>query len=344
VVVVLLLALLWRGVLAPSVSTAPQAGPSQAPTSKPLAAPVGGPPSAGAAPSSTGSAPVSAAAPIQTTGPEQRLQTARAALDAGRLDEARAIVDDLRVVASGTAGLGDVVATVYLRQGRALAEAGHHDEALAAFDVALQARPDDADMRAAKQQSTLQKRWDAMEAAWGKDEDATLAAAEEIFAADPEFRDVRQKLYALLVARGNRLAESGDRAAGMAALERARVVYPAGQEAAQSLVALTPTSVQPPTAVVRPPTPAPVQAAPKPVAPVIQAPAAAPPPTTASRPTSPPPPTPVPPRPTSPPPPTPVPPRPTSLPPPTPVPPPPTAAPAQNRPTIDQTIDGPFRR
>ena len=79
-------------------------------------------------------------------------------------------------------GLNEVVAAVYVRQGKALAEAGRHDDAQAAFDVALQARPDDADALAAKKQSTLQKRWDEMEAAWGKDDDAATRAAEDLFA------------------------------------------------------------------------------------------------------------------------------------------------------------------
>jgi serine/threonine-protein kinase len=276
-------------------------GPSR-PSSAPLQAPSG---------SSGAPAP-----PSNAISPEQRLQQARAALDGGKTDEARTAVDELRVGAPTLPGLPELVAAVYVRRGQALSESGQHDEAIAAFDVALEAQPGHAEASAGKKQATLQKLWDQMEAAWGKDEDAALKAAEEIFSTDPSFRDAREKLYALLVARGDRQREAGDRAAAAASYERAHEVRPDAPEAGQRLAALTPT----PTVVIRQPTPVPVQTR-APALPVIQLPE----PTAV-------PPTPVPPRPmvdpTRPP-------APTATPrpiPPTPVPPPPTPVPQPTKP------------
>jgi tetratricopeptide (TPR) repeat protein len=164
-------------------------------------------------------------------------------------------------------GLNDLVAAGYVRHGRAPAQAGRHDDALADFDVALQARPDDPDALAAKKQSTLQRRMDEMEAAWGKDDEAALAAAEEIFALDPGFREIRPKLYALLIAKADRLLAAGDRAAAVGVLGHAQEVAPPAVEARQRLLSLTPTPLPPPppTAVIR--QPAPIPAPPQQVAP-----------------------------------------------------------------------------
>ena len=60
-----------------------------------------------------------------------------------------------------------------------------------------------------------------MEANWGKDDDSAIKALEENMLLDPNFRETRPKLYALLIIKADRLIEAGEREAAFEALMRA---------------------------------------------------------------------------------------------------------------------------
>src|SRR5262249_17884929 len=85
----------------------------------------------------------------------------------------------------------------------------------------------------------LIRNWDRVEASWGRDEDATLAALEENYQLDPTFRDTSGKLYSALYSRAIRLRDSGDRQGAIDTLRHALDVNPKGEEARAALTALT---------------------------------------------------------------------------------------------------------
>lgn len=80
--------------------------------------------------------------------------------------------------------------------------------------------------------------WARMEASWDRDDEAAIAALEEIMQIDPNYRETKEKLYALLVGKADRLQKEGDRDGAIAALKRALEVKPDGVEAQQLLTSL----------------------------------------------------------------------------------------------------------
>jgi hypothetical protein len=73
---------------------------------------------------------------------------------------------------------------------------------------------------------------------------------------DPSYRDARQKLYALLISKADRLLAAGERDTAFQVLLQALNVGPDGAEAQKRLAMYTPTPTPrpPPVAPIRPPT------------------------------------------------------------------------------------------
>jgi serine/threonine-protein kinase len=236
------------------------------------AAPTANPP----AESTAGSMAARASAPQGTPLPAERLQAAQAAFDARRFDEAPTILDGLRQSEPNTPGLSDLAYRAQMEYGKALLDEGDLDSSWTAYSAALDIRPNDAAALEGQKHVALAKNWRVMEAAWGKDDEAAIRALEEIIELDQAYGETRQKLYALLISKADRLLSAGDRDAAFATLTRALQVLPEGGEAQRRLAAYTPT-----------PTPTPPPAQPKTQSP--------PPPPSKPQPPPPPPPAPPPP-------------------------------------------------
>jgi tetratricopeptide (TPR) repeat protein len=177
-----------------------------------------------------------------------------------------AALQALKASGSGAEGVDDALYRAYLGLGQQQREQGLLDDSYATYGEALALRPDDPVALNGQKQAVLAKLWNTMEAAWDQDEAVASAALEEIMVLDSGYRGANEKLYALLVARANRLIEAGDEEGVLVALRRARDVYPEGEEARLLIVEHTPRPT-PTTA------PAPVQQAPTPVSKPAQQPA-----------------------------------------------------------------------
>ncbi len=256
------------GVVGPQGETTPTPAPAKvtaapAVTSGPAvtAAP---PPTAPPAPATvTPAAPPTATSPPATPSPQQRLQTARASLEAGDFVQALALLNAIKQTDPATPGLDDALYQAHIGYGKALLDQGDFDHGYAEYTEALQLKPADGAAMDGQKQAVLAKNWARMEASWGKDDEAAIAALEEIMQVDAGYRDTRAKLYALLVAKADRLLGAGDRDGALPVLMRALEVNPDGAEARQRLASYTPT-------------PAPVRPAPPPAAPPAAPPAPAP--------------------------------------------------------------------
>jgi serine/threonine-protein kinase len=227
---------------APAPTTASAAAPTVAPTQPPAPTP----------------APTVAAVEVPTPSPEQQLATALAAIDRGDFPSAFSLLAGLLQLSPPPDGLDEARYRAHLGYGQQLLEQGQLDESAGQFDEALNVRPDDPAALEGQKQVTLAKLWQTMEAAWDQDEAIVSAALEEILALDPGYRDASLKLYALLVARGERLLAEGDTDGAIAAFQRAAQVYPDGPEAQARLAALT----APPAPEAAAPAPPPPAAAP----------------------------------------------------------------------------------
>ena len=190
---------------------------------------------------------------VPTPAPNDRLAQARAAAGAGNFAAALDILDNLRSTNPDLAGLDDARYDVHMGWAKALLDQGKPDDSNAQLGEALKIRPNDAAALDAQKQIVLSKNYASMEANWGKDDEAAIKALEDNMALDPGYRDTRQKLYALLIAKADRLTDAGERDEAFSVLMHALDVNPDGAEAKQRLAAYTPTPV-PPTAT---PVPAP---------------------------------------------------------------------------------------
>jgi tetratricopeptide (TPR) repeat protein len=115
--------------------------------------------------------------------------------------------------------------------GQKLLERGEHDASVAQYDAALAIRPDGREAQDGKRLVQQVRSWDRMEAQWDKDPEAALAAAEENYKIDPEWRGIRQKLYALLIGQAERQWGRGERDAARATLDRAKTIDPSAGDA-----------------------------------------------------------------------------------------------------------------
>ena len=220
-----------------------------------------------------------------TPAPSPVQQLAAAEELAARGETGRAIEVLLALKASDPTvpGVDDALYRAYLLHGNTLLDAGDFDGSWAAFGKAGELRANAVEPRERQSRVILAKQYRAMEDAWDRDEDAAVAAAEDAFKIDPAYREIRSKLYALLIRKADRLTGRGDRDGAFPLLLRAQEIVPDAPEARERLRPYTPTPV-PPTAVpVVQPASAPAQskpvqpaAAPAQSAPVQSQPAAAP--------------------------------------------------------------------
>jgi serine/threonine-protein kinase len=210
-----------------------------------------------------------------TPGAAQRLETAQRLLDQGQLDQAIPLLEAIQQQDPSTAGLPDALVRAYDAQGQDALSHDNLDAGQAAFDKALALRSDDAAAQTGKKRISARRAWGQMEAAWGKDDDAVIAALETVRRDDPEYRpsDVRDKLYVVRLGRADNLLKAGDAEGAVEELKRAQEVDPNRPEAKLRLEALTPTPTPvPPTATPRPVV-VPQQQAPAQQAPVQRPPA-----------------------------------------------------------------------
>jgi tetratricopeptide (TPR) repeat protein len=215
------------------------------------------------------------------------MASAEETLARGETGRAIELLTALQASSPDAPGLGDALYRAYLSHGKTLLDVGEIDGSWAMYAKALELRPADQAAQAGQNQVILLKQWRAMETAWGKDDEAALAAAQDVARIDPDYRDIRDKLYALLIAKADRLLSAGDRDGAYSTLMLALTVKPDRPEARERLRPYTPTPVPVPTprpasapanVQTQPSSPAqtqPVQAAPAQAAPAQAAPAQA---------------------------------------------------------------------
>jgi tetratricopeptide (TPR) repeat protein len=184
--------------------------------------------------------------PTPTPSPGQRLDAARALLDQQRYPEAIAAMNAIRDSDPSTPGLDDALYQAHMGYGGKLLAQDDVEGSYAEYGAALKLRPNDQAALNGQQQVILLKHWHEMQACWGKDDDCTLTALEQIYAVNPDYRQTREKLYAQLIAKADRLLAAGDRAGAYTVLMHALDVNPNGAEAADRLVSYTPTPVPAP--------------------------------------------------------------------------------------------------
>jgi serine/threonine-protein kinase len=257
----------------PSVAAKPTAAVAVKPTAAaPPATPLVTVPTAPPQPTGAATAPPAAAAPsappaAPTPLPADRMLAALSQVRAGQAAAAIPALEGLKRSDPATPGLDDALVEAYVSDGRQLLERGRLADADLRISQALVLRPTDGAALHIRREVDLAQGWAAMEAAWGKDDEAAIRAARQVFAIDPTYRGIREKLYSLLVAKADRQIEAGDRDGAAQTLAEARNVDPSRGEALDRQRALTPTPVPPPTSA---PQPKP-QAQPQPTQPPQQA-------------------------------------------------------------------------
>ena len=198
--------------------------------------------------------------PTPTAGSGERLQVARAALTERDFPRAIGLLEDLGRTDPATPGLDMALYDAHLGHGRALLDRGDLDGSYAEYGRALALRPGDVDALDGQKQVVLAKNWGRMEAAWGTDDEEAIRALEEIMQLEPGYRATREKLYAKLVAKAERLIDDSLRDDAYPVLMRALEVMPDATEVRRRLAAYTPTPVPAVPAIVPAPRPAPTPA------------------------------------------------------------------------------------
>jgi hypothetical protein len=197
----------------------------------------------------------STAAPAATPDATARVAAAQAAVASGDFPKA---IQELEAVRQDPAINGDPSIVTVVDQtlvgthnayGNQLLDQGKLDDAYGQFGEALKIAPNDSVATDGQKRVVLTKNYGIMEANWGKDDEAAINALEQNMQLDPDFRDTRSKLYALLVAKADRLLGAGDRNGAFPVLTRALQVVPDGPEAKTRLASYTPTPVPQPTPV-----------------------------------------------------------------------------------------------
>ena len=177
------------------------------------------------------------AAPRQPPAAELAAQAGRAA---AATDWATAIglYEKARSQAPADAGAQSGLAAAYQGRAQARQAGGDFDGAAADFTAAEKlGQPGAADGR---KQAELARHYAAAEAAWGYDDDTVLRELEAVYALDPSYREVVEKLYAALLGLADRQVAAGDVDGATATLERALALAPDRPEAQAQLTALHP--------------------------------------------------------------------------------------------------------
>ncbi|MCC7369467.1 MAG: protein kinase [Chloroflexi bacterium] len=241
----------------PPTSAPAAVQPKPAPTTPPTAVqpPAGAPAPAQPKPAVTPEPPRAPTAPPTSAAPptltaDQRLAQARAASAAGNHASALSMLDDLRRGNTGVPGLDDAQYDVHMAFGRSLLDGGNIDGSIEQFESALKVRPGDGAAQDGRKQALLTRNYAQMEAAWDRDQELAIKLLEENMQLDANFRETRQKLYALLIMKADRLLGAGEHDAAFPVLMRALDILPDAGEAQMRLVSYTPTPV--PTATPRP--------------------------------------------------------------------------------------------
>ena len=133
---------------------------------------------------------------------------------------------------------------------KSLLDASNFDGSFEQYGAALNVRPNDAAAQAGRNQVILTKNYLAMEAAWDQDPERAIKLLEENMQLDAGFRETRNKLYALLIMKADRLIGAGERDTAFPTLMQALDVLPDAGEAQKRLASYTPTPQ--PTATPRP--------------------------------------------------------------------------------------------
>ncbi|MFN8523101.1 MAG: protein kinase [Chloroflexota bacterium] len=237
----------------PAVAAAPTTAPTRPPTAASVpptsVVPVAPPSPAAQAPtvppSPVAQAPTAVPPPptVAAPGPADRVQEVQQRFARQDFGGGLAIVEELRRVNPPPQGLDALAYDGHVGLGRQLLDRGDIDGADKQIAAAMTLRPNEPTVLDLWLQSGLRRNWLVMEANWGKNEDAAIEALEQIMKLDPDYRDAREKLYALLISRGDRLAGAGDRQGATIAWSRARELQPDRPEATQRLQSLTPTPV-----------------------------------------------------------------------------------------------------
>jgi len=181
------------------------------------------------------------AVPPPTLTPNQRLAQVKDAADAGNFPSALALLDELRISSPTLADLDATEYDVHMAFAQTLLQQSNPDGAYGQFAAALKVRPNDPAAKAGQDGIVLAKNYAIMEANWDKDVDIAIKALEENMLVNPDYRETRQKLYALLLKKADRLTEAGERDAAFEVLMRALQVQPGAGEAQSRLVSYTPT-------------------------------------------------------------------------------------------------------
>jgi eukaryotic-like serine/threonine-protein kinase len=208
----------------------------------PIAQPAGptGPPSQPTQPPAPTAAPTASVA--------DRLQVAEGMLNRGETGTALDTLLAVEAVDRNAPRLDDLLYRAYLAHGKSLLDGGDIEGSWAMYQRASERRPADGVALAGQRQVLLAKHWRAMEAAWGNDDGAALAAALELFRIDPTYRDIRDKLYALQIVQADRLLGAGDQQGAYTVLMQALETKPDGEEARARLRSYTPTPLPAATA------------------------------------------------------------------------------------------------
>jgi tetratricopeptide (TPR) repeat protein len=186
--------------------------------------------------------------------------------EAGDFDGALELLAGIKAVDPALPGLDDELYQTHMAYGKRLLERGEHQRSLDQYAEALKLRPDDAEATAGQRLVNLVRNRDRIEAEWDRNKDAALEAAEANFAIDPSYLDTREKLYALLVTRAEKLWEAGSKDQARATLDRAREIIPDRPEVEDRMVRWFATPTPLPTPTPRPiPTPVPPPPQPRPV-------------------------------------------------------------------------------
>lgn len=231
---------------APLPATAPPTeAPTPAPTAIPTVAPTAGPtPTVPPIPTQP-----PATQPPATLAPVDRLAAAQLAVTAGDLPGGIQRMEALRrepdVVANPKllAAVEAALLKAHIQYGDQLLDGNLLDESYQQYALARSLAPDDPDAISGQNRVTLTRNYQAMEANWGKDDEAAIRALEENMAIDSGFRDTREKLFALLIAKADRLTAAGNKDEAYRVLIRAQNVIPGRPETRQRLAPYTPTPV-----------------------------------------------------------------------------------------------------